>query len=138
VVPVVFEYWGAVLAGAVVALPMLYVPARAAFAAIDRDLLDAAVVMGASRGGLFWSVGIPLARRGLAAGLVLALARALGEFGATVMVLGLQPGKQTLSIAVYAAWAGGDLAAAVPFVAALVVCSVGLLMAYHAVVRERS
>lgn len=136
VVPVVFEFWGAVLAGAVVALPMLYVPARAAFAAIDRDLLDAAVVMGASRWRLFWSVGIPLARPGLAAGLVLALARALGEFGATVMVLGFQPDRQTLSIAVYAAWAGGDLAAAVPFVAALAVCSVGLLLTYNAVLSQ--
>ena len=107
-----FRVEAAVLVGAVVALPLIYLPSRAAFRGVPAELDDAARVAGASGGSLFWRVHAPLARRGIAAGLVLGLARVLGEFGATMMVLGWQPGRETLSIAIYAAFERGDLAAA--------------------------
>ena len=111
-VPLVFTPAGAVVAAAVVAFPLIYLPSRAAFAAIDEDLLDAARVAGATGPRRLWLVDLPLARRGVLAGLLLGLARALGEFGATLMVLGWQPGRATLPIAVYAAFERGDIAAA--------------------------
>ncbi len=110
--PLVFTLPAAVLAAALVALPLVYLPVRAAFEALDADLLDAARLMGAGRWKLFAHVALPLARGGLAAGLVLGFARALGEFGATLMVFGWQPGRTTLPIAIYAAFERGDLAAA--------------------------
>ena len=107
-----FRLEAAVLVAAAVALPLIYLPAKAAFAGIDRDLIDAGRTLGARRGALLRHVSLPLARRGIVAGLMLGLARALGEFGATMMVLGWQPGKETLSISIYAAFERGDLAAA--------------------------
>ena len=99
---IVFRFEGAVLAALVVAMPMLYLPTKAAFASIDHELEDIAKLMGASRWQTFWHVSIPLARRGLFSGVVLAFARAFGEFGATVMVFGWQPGRLTLPVSVYA------------------------------------
>src|SRR5439155_5803480 len=84
---VLFHWHGAVIASAVVALPLLYLPARAAFMNLERELEDIARLMGAGPIGVFWHVSLPLARRGIASGLLLAFARALGEFGATVMVM---------------------------------------------------
>src|SRR5438552_4143392 len=85
---IVFRFEGAVLAAAVVALPMLYLPAKAGFSSVERDMEDNARVMGASRWQVFWHVALPLARRGVYSGVLLAFARALGEFGATMMVFG--------------------------------------------------
>ena len=87
---ILFRVEGAVLTAAVVALPMLYIPAKAAFAGVERELEDVAVLMGAGRFRVFWNVSIPIARRGLISGLILAFARSLGEFGATLMVYGNQ------------------------------------------------
>ena len=87
---ILFRVEGAVLAAATVALPMLYLPAKAAFASVDRELEETARLLGASRLQLFWHVSLPLARKGLASGMILAFARALGEFGATMMVFGWQ------------------------------------------------
>src|SRR5436305_1880758 len=98
---IVFRVEGAVLAAAVVALPMLYMPAKAAFAGVDRELEDVARLFGAGRLRTFWHVSLPLARRGVASGLILAFARALGEFGATLMVFGGQPARVTLPILIY-------------------------------------
>lgn len=110
--PLVFTLPAAVIAATAVALPLVYLPTRAAFEAIDDDLLDAARQLGAGRRALFWHVALPVARGGLAAGLVLGFARALGEFGATLMVFGWQPGRTTLPLAIYAAFERGDLRAA--------------------------
>ena len=79
---IMFSVGGAALASAVVALPLLYMPAKSAFAGVDRDLEDIARLFGANPFQIFWHVSLPLARRGIAAGLLLAFARALGEFGA--------------------------------------------------------
>ena len=114
---IVFTIEGAILAATIVAFPLLYLPARAGFAAIDRDLLHVAKLEGASTMQAFWLVSVPLASRGVASGTVLAFARALGEFGATLMVFGWQPGRTTLPISIYADFEQGVLGHATPAVA---------------------
>ena len=105
----IFTLTGAVIAATVVAFPLVFKPARAAFEAVDPQLQDAARVLGVSEAGVFWRVTLPLAWRGILAGVLLGFARALGEFGATLMVAGSIPGKtQTLSIAVYEAVQAGQ------------------------------
>jgi molybdate transport system permease protein len=133
---IAFRFEGAVLASALVALPMLYMPAKAAFAGIDRDLVDTAVVMGATRLQLFRHVSLPLARRGIAAGLLLAFARALGEFGATVMVFGQIEGRLTLPVLIYSEYAAGESVLAVPAVLLLSGMSLGVIWAYNRALRE--
>lgn len=104
-----FTWQGAVVAAAVVAFPLIYKAARAAFEDIDVRFQQAARTLGASEWELFWRVSLPLATRGIAAGLALTFARAMGEFGATLMVAGNLPGRtQTLSVAVYSAVQAGD------------------------------
>lgn len=134
---IAFTFTGATLAAVVVALPMLYLPAKAAFANVDRDLEDVATLLGATRWQTFLHVSIPLARRGLVSGAVLAFARAIGEFGATVMVFGWQPGRVTLPIAVYAEYDHGDLSTAWPAVAVMVMVSLGLVLLYNALASRR-
>ena len=129
---IVFRFEGAVLAAAIVALPMLYIPAKAGFASVERELEDIARLMGANRLQSFWHVSVPLARRGLISGLVLAFARALGEFGATVMVFGWQPRRLTLPISIYADYEQGNLSHATAAVIALSALSLGLIMLYNA------
>ncbi len=128
---VMFRPEGAVLAAAVVALPMFYLPARAAFAGVDRTYEEAGRSLGASRRRVFWRITMPLALRGLMSGLVLAFARGLGEFGATLMVFGWQPGRQTLPIVIYAKYEQGDLAGAWPAVVLLTGLSLVLVGAYN-------
>jgi molybdate transport system permease protein len=107
-VSVVFSWWGAVIASAVVAFPLLYQTVRASFQAVDRNLENAARTLGAGEGRVFFTVSLPLAWPGVAAGIVMAFARALGEFGATLMVAGNIPGRtQTAPLAIYAATESG-------------------------------
>lgn len=129
---IMFRLEGAVLAAAVVALPMLYLPARAAFAAVEKEMEDVATLMGAGRLATFWHVSLPLARRGIAAGLILAFARSLGEFGATAMVLGIQPDRMTLPISIWVDYEQRNLAHATAAVIALTAVSLALIMAYNA------
>ena len=104
-----FTWQGAVVAAAVVAFPLIYKAARAAFEDLDIRFPQAARTLGASEWELFWRVSLPLAMRGIAAGLALTFARAMGEFGATLMVAGNLPGRtQTLSVAVYSAVQAGE------------------------------
>jgi molybdate transport system permease protein len=128
---IAFKLEGAVLAALIVALPMLYIPAQAAFASVDRDFVDAARIAGANRLQVFWHVSIPLARRGLVSGLLLAFARALGEFGATMMVFGWQPDRVTLPISIYADYEQAELPHATAAVVALSLISLGLILAYN-------
>jgi len=105
----IFTWQAAVIAAAIVAFPLVFKPARAAFEAVDGQLEQAARVLGIGELGIFFRVTLPLAWRGILAGVLLAFARALGEFGATLMVAGSIPGKtQTLSIAVYEAVQAGQ------------------------------
>ncbi|HSV59822.1 MAG TPA: molybdate ABC transporter permease subunit [Variovorax sp.] len=104
-----FTWQGAVIAASVVSLPLVYKGARAAFEEVDGRFAHAARTLGAGEFELFLRIALPLAIRGIAAGLMLAFARAMGEFGATLMIAGNLPGKtQTLSIAVYEAVQAGD------------------------------
>jgi molybdate transport system permease protein len=128
---VLFRPEGAVLAALVVALPLLYLPAKAAFAAVDRDLEDEAKLLGAGYWRTFWQISLPLARRPIAAGLLLAFARALGEFGATIMVLGDLVGRRTLSILIYDATNGQDYREAAPAVLALSAASFLVVVVYN-------
>lgn len=127
----IFTWQGAVIAASVVAFPLVFKPARAAFEAVDGQLQQAARVLGVSEAALFFRVTLPLAWRGVLAGALLAFARALGEFGATLMVAGNIPGKtQTLSIAVYeAVQAGQDETANVLVLITSAVCIAVLLSA---------
>lgn len=105
----IFTWEGAVLAATVVSFPLVFKAARAAFETVDPQLEEAARTLGISEPGVFFRVSLQLAWRGVLAGLLLAFARALGEFGATLMVAGSIPGKtQTLSIAVYEAVQAGQ------------------------------
>lgn len=127
----IFTWQGAVVAAAVVAFPLVFKPARAAFEAVDGQLEQAARVLGISEVAIFFRVSLPLAWRGILAGLLLAFARAMGEFGATLMVAGSIPGKtQTLSVAVYeAVQAGQDALANTLVLISAVVCVAVLLAA---------
>ncbi|AOJ73073.1 MULTISPECIES: molybdate ABC transporter permease subunit [Burkholderia] len=112
-IQLVFTWQGAVIASMVVAFPLILKSARAAFEAVDPQLERAARTLGISEAGIFFRVTLPLAARGILAGALLAFARALGEFGATLMIAGNLPGRtQTLSVAVYAAVQAGDDATA--------------------------
>jgi len=105
----IFTWQGAVIAAAIVIFPLVFKPARAAFEAVDGQLEQAARVLGIAEMALFFRVTLPLAWRGILAGVLLGFARALGEFGATLMVAGSIPGRtQTLSIAVYEAVQAGQ------------------------------
>lgn len=126
---ILFRIEGAVLAAAVVSFPLLYLPAKAAFRAIDSEMHEMAALLGASRTQTFWYVSLPIAMNGILSGLGLCFARALGEFGATVMVFGWQPGRLTMPIAIYSAYEQGDMDRALPFVIALtVICFVLLVL----------
>ncbi len=110
---ILFTWGAAAIASAVVGLPLLVQSARAAIAGVDPALEDAARTLGSSELEVLWRVTLPLARRGILAGLVLAAARALGEFGATLMVAGNIPGRtQTLPLAIYDAVQNRDYARA--------------------------
>lgn len=127
----IFTWQAAVIAAAVVAFPLVLKGARAAFESVDRQLEQAAQVLGVAPFGVFLRVTLPLAWRGVLGGTLLAFARSMGEFGATLMVAGSIPGKtQTLSIAVYeAVQAGQDDSANLLVVITSVVCITVLIVA---------
>ena len=105
----IFTWQGAVIAATIVAFPLVMKSARAAFEGVDPQLERAGRVLGLNEWALFFRVTLPMAWRGVLAGVLLAFARALGEFGATLMVAGSIPGKtQTLSVAVYEAVQAGQ------------------------------
>ncbi len=123
----VFTFRGAVLAAAVMALPLMVRAVRQALEAVDRGLEDAARTLGASRIDAFASVTLPLAAPGLLSGAVLGFAAALGEFGATITFVSNVPGQtQTLPLAIYSALQSADGEAAA---LRLVACSVVLALA---------
>jgi molybdate transport system permease protein len=127
----VFTWQGAVIASTLAAFPLVHKAARAAFESVDPQLESAARVLGLSHLAVFFRVSLPLASRGIVAGALLAFARALGEFGATLMIAGNLPGRtQTLSVAIYSAIEAGDEAgAATLVVVASLTCIAVLLLA---------
>lgn len=135
-VRVVFTWGGAVIAGAVVAFPLIYRTVRGALEQIDPSFAQAARTLGLSERTIFWSVHLPVALPGTLAGLVLAYARALGEFGATVMLAGNLPGKtQTLPVAIYFAVEGDDYRRAFAWVGALVAIALAMTVVLNALGR---
>ena len=129
--PLVFTWQAAVVAATVHAFPLLVKTARAALESVDRSYEKAARTLGASEWSVFWRVTLPLARRSIFAAGVLAFARALGDFGATLMVAGNIPRKtQTAAVAIYDAVEGGNTVLARTLV--LIISGVALLILFIA------
>lgn len=109
----VFTWWAVIIAATVVAFPLMYQSARGAFASVNPNFEKAARTLGAGELRIFFTITLPLAWPGIMSGLVLSFARALGEFGATLMVAGNIPGQtQTVPLAIYFAVEAGDKATA--------------------------
>ena len=128
-VDIVFTWQGAAIAAAVASFPLMYRTARGAFEQVDKELIDAARQIGCSRVQTFFYVWIPLSWPGIASGVTLSFARALGEFGATIMIAGNLPGKtRTMSIAVYTAMQSGNRELAFIWTAVILVLSLSMLI----------
>jgi molybdate transport system permease protein len=126
---VVFTWFAAVIASAVVALPLMVHSSRAAIAGVDPTLEKAAGTLGSPPWKVVWDVTLPLARRGILAGMVLAFARGLGEFGATLMIAGNIPGRtQTLPLAIYDLVQANRISEANTAVLLMTAISFGLLL----------
>lgn len=114
---VIFSWPATVIAATVVAFPLMYRTTRGAFEQIDGNIVNAARTLGASEWKVFWRVSVPLAWPGIVAGTMLAFARALGEFGATLMVAGNIPGKtRTIPLAIFFEAEGGEMGKALIWV----------------------
>ena len=123
-ITLVFSWWAAVLASTAVAFPLMYQSAKAAFKSVDVNFEKVARTLGASEVRIFFTITLPLAWPGILAGLVLTFARALGEFGATLMVAGNIPGQtQTIPTAIYFAVQSGNNAMARTLVGIITVFS---------------
>lgn len=121
---VVFSWSGAVIAAIVVSFPLMYRTTKAAFEQMDQNLIDAGRTMGLSERYIFWQIRVPVSLPGIGAGMVLAFARAIGEFGATLMIAGNIPSKtQTVPLIIYTATAAGDMRLAMQWVAVIVAIS---------------
>lgn len=102
-------WWSTVFATTVVAFPLMYRTTRGAFQSFDRNIEDSAITLGLSDSFIFWRIRLPCCRAGITAGLVLAFARAMGEYGATSMISGYTPGvTATISTTVYNLWRTGS------------------------------
>jgi molybdate transport system permease protein len=127
--PIIFTWYAAVIASAVVAFPLMYQSAKSGFQGVDLSIEEAARVDGASEWKIFLFISIPLASKALISGSILSLARALGEFGATLMFAGNIPGEtQTLPTAIYIAIDSGNMAIAWAWVISIVIISFIMLL----------
>ncbi len=136
---IVFSWPATVIAAAVVSFPLMYVTARAAIAQVDAPLLQAARTLGASEWRVFRRIVVPLAAPGLLAGTILSFARALGEFGATLMLAGDIPGRtETIPLAIYFAVEAGDMRRAIIWSVIDVAISLALLFALYYWARPQS
>ncbi|TDL90150.1 molybdate ABC transporter permease subunit [Vibrio vulnificus] len=122
--PLMFTWWAAVIASTVVAFPLMYQSAKTGFEGIDEEIENAARVDGAGEWRLFLFVTLPLAVKSIVTGAILSSARALGEFGATLMFAGNIPGQtQTIPTAIYIAMDSGNMTLAWLWVAVIIVIS---------------
>lgn len=129
-ITLIFTWVATVIAATVVAFPLMYRTSVGAFSQIDVNVINAARTLGVSEWRIFWKVVVPLAWPGIAAGTVLAFARALGEFGATIMIAGSIPGKtQTIPIAIYFAVANGETNNAIKWVILIFIISLTVMVA---------
>lgn len=128
-ISLVFTWWGAIIAAVVVSFPLAYQTIKAGFDSIDQDLEDVARSMGANEWQVFRYISIPLNYKMLLVAYMLGFARALGEFGATLMLAGNIPGRtQTISTAIYVAVESDRLALAYGWVALMVMFSFILML----------
>lgn len=126
---IIFSWSATVIAATVVAFPMMYRTCRSAFEQIDKNMISAARTLGLSETKIFFKIAIPLAWPGIIGGLVLSFARALGEFGATLMIAGNIPGKtQTMPVAIFFAVEGGDMNKAMLWV--LIIVAISFIMIF--------
>jgi molybdate transport system permease protein len=126
--PLVFTWKAAVVAAILYSFPLLVKSSRAALESVDRSCERAARTLGASEWKLFWRVTLPLAQRSILAATALAFARALGEFGATLMIAGNIPGRtQTMAVAIYDAQESGNTTLALTLVLVISVIAMGIL-----------
>ncbi len=126
---VVFTWQGAVIAAAAVSFPIMYRTARGALEQVDENLINAGRTLGMSESRIFFKILLPMSRPGIAAAAILSFARALGEFGATMMLAGNIPGRtQTMSIAIYTAMQGGNREKAYIWVAIVMAISFGVMI----------
>jgi len=125
----IFSWSATVLAAIVVSFPMMYRTTRSAFEQIDINILSAARTLGLSEFKIFYKIAMPLAMPGIIGGLVLSFARAMGEFGATLMIAGNIPGRtQTMPLAIFFAAEGGDMQKAMLWVIIIVTLSLFLIL----------
>ena len=134
----VFTWKAAVIASALVSLPLMYRTTRGAFEQLDPNIISAARTLGASESKIFWRIVLPNARAGILAGTVLAFTRAAGEFGATIMFAGNVPGvTQTMSTAIYAAVQANDYDLAFKWAAMLAILSLTFIFALNSIVKQK-
>lgn len=137
-VEVMFTWRAVVVAMAVMGLPLLVRSARAGFEQVDRRYEQIAATLGAGPARVFFTVSLPLARRGVLAGSLLGFSRALGEFGATIMVAGALPGTRTIAVAIYTYTETGQDAAAAAMLAVSAAIAFGALLASNRLVVHRA
>lgn len=126
---IIFSWSATVIAATVVAFPMMYRTCRSAFEQIDKNMISVARTLGLSETKIFFKIAIPLAWPGIIGGLVLSFARALGEFGATLMIAGNIPGKtQTMPVAIFFAVEGGYMNKAMLWV--LIIVAISFIMIF--------
>ncbi|WP_083566143.1 molybdate ABC transporter permease subunit [Domibacillus mangrovi] len=127
--PIIFTWWAAVIASAIVAFPLMYQSAKSGFQGVNTEVEEAARVDGANEWKIFCFISIPLASSALISGSILSFARALGEFGATLMFAGNIPGKtQTIPTAIYVAIDSGNMTMAWLWVISIVMISFMMLL----------
>jgi molybdate transport system permease protein len=132
--PIIFTWWAAVIASTVVAFPLMYQSAKTGFESVDIDIENAARVDGANGIKLFMFVSIPLALKSIISGGILSFARALGEFGATLMFAGNIPGKtQTIPTAIYIAIDSGNMQMAWLWAVCMIGISFLMLLSVHSI-----
>jgi molybdate transport system permease protein len=133
-----FTWAAAVIASVIVSFPLMYRTARGAFESFDRNLIYAGQTLGMSNLQIFQKIVLPNTIANMMAGIILTFARALGEFGATIMVAGNIPGRtQTMSVAIYSAVQGGHREKAYAWVSVIMVISFGTILAMNWLASQR-
>lgn len=137
-VEVMFTWRAVVVAGAVMGLPLLVRAAQAGFEQVDRRYEQIAATLGAGPARVFFTVSLPLAKRGVLAGALLGFSRALGEFGATILLAGALPSTRTVAVAIYTYTETGQTAAATAMLAVSATIAFGALLLSNRLATEGS
>jgi molybdate transport system permease protein len=133
----VMTWYGGIIAAAVVAFPLMYRTARGAFESFDKTLAYSGQTLGLPNSYIFWRIRMPYCRQGILAGVVLAFARALGEYGATSMLIGYTPGKTaTISTTVYQMWRTNNSDIALRWVLVNMAISMAVLLVVNLLERK--